>query len=93
MDDDHVFGKLNSLPVQFVVHQENVAGLLRQRIFAALQGIVESLGHLKKIIASSDDVPLCSYFKFIQQWHQLVEHFSDASTHSRGVDHLHRLTL
>jgi len=93
VNHDKVFGELDALAILLVMHQKDIASLLREVVLAALERIVEGLGHLEEIISSGDDVPVCINFQFFQQRNQLVEHFGDTAPHSGGVDHLHRLAF
>src|SRR5712692_6048314 len=93
MNDDHILRKLHALPVLFVVGQEYLLCGSRQLIFAAVQGIVESLGHLEKIVPSCNDIPVGGNFEFAQQGNETIQHFGHSATDSGGVNHLHCLSL
>src|SRR6202795_1293036 len=93
MNDDHILGKLHALPILFVVGQEYLLGRSRQMVFGTVQGIVESLGHLEKIVPSCNDIPVGGNFEFAQQGNETIQHFGHSATDSGGVDHLHCLSL
>jgi hypothetical protein len=93
MNHDDIFGKLDALAILLVVHQKNVASVLREFVIAALKRIVERFRDLEEVAPSRDDVPVGRYFQFIEQGNQSIEHLGDSSAHSGGVHHLHRLAL
>ncbi len=90
---DNVLGKLDSLAILLVVHQENIASMLRESVIAALKRIVESLGHFEEVVASGDDFPIGLDLNLIEQRDQLIEHLGDSATHGGGIYHLHRFAL
>ncbi len=93
MNHDHIFEKLHAPAVLLVVHQENVAGLLRKFVVAALKRIVEGFGNLKEIIASGDDLPVSRHFDFVEKRNELIEHLRDSPADRGGVHHFHRLAF
>ena len=66
MNHEKIFRKLNALAILLVMHQKNIASLLRQVVLAALQRIMEGLSHLEEVIPSGDDIPVRIYLHFIQ---------------------------
>jgi ABC-type molybdate transport system ATPase subunit len=66
MNYDDIFGELHALPVLLVMHEENVTRMLSKFVLAALQGIVEGLGHLEEVVASGDDFPVGIHLYLIQ---------------------------
>ena len=66
VNHDEIFIEGHPLAVLFGVQHKDVARLLRQRKFAAVQSIVEPLSHFEKIISAGDDIPGGLDFEFIQ---------------------------
>src|SRR4030081_2370637 len=93
MNPNHVLWKLDERRVLFVVSQEYLLCGSCQLIFAAVQGIMESLRDLEKIVSSRNHIPMGSNFKFPKQGNETIQHLSHSSTNSGGVDHLHCLPL
>src|SRR3979411_2498134 len=93
MDHDHILCELHAMPILFVVGQEYLLGGSRELIFAAVQGIMESLRNLEEIVSSRDHIPVGGTFEFSEQGNETIQHFGHASTDSGGVDHLHCLSL
>ena len=58
VDHNEVLVKLHALAVLLVVHQENVASVLRQVVLAALQRIVKCLGDFEEVVSSGDHIPM-----------------------------------
>jgi hypothetical protein len=93
MNHNHVFGKVHPLLIFLVAPQKSVPRGLCQFVIAALERIMEGFGNLEEIISPRDDFPAGLDLEFIQQRHQLVEHFGDPTTYRCGVDHFHRLAF
>src|SRR5216684_65212 len=62
-------------------------------VFAAVQGIMESLGHFEEIVPSCNNIPMRGDFKFTQQGNETIQHFGHASADGGGVDHFDRPAL
>src|ERR1700682_2459662 len=80
MNDDHILRELHALPILFVVSQEYLLCRSRQLVFAAVQGIMESLRNLEEIVSSGDHIPVGRNFEFSQQGNETIQHFSHSST-------------
>ena len=93
MDDDYVFIKLHTLAILLVVVEENFLCLASEMVFAAMQGVMKSLGYFKEIVAAGNYVPMGDDAQFDDQRNEAIEHFSDAAAHGRRVHHFDAFTL
>src|SRR5262249_57626492 len=59
----------------------------------AVEWVVEGIGDFKKIVASSNDLPLGRYFELVEQRNQPVEYLRHSSSDRSGVHHLYGLSL
>ena len=58
-----------------------------------MQGVMEGLGDFIEVVAAGDDFPADGEPQLLKDGDQPVEHFGHASSHGRGVHHLHRAHL
>ena len=87
--NDHEFGierKVGAIPL--VVGEKNLKILGLVEIRLAVQGIVEGLGNLKKILAALHHVPFDVDFQLFRERHQPVQNFRDAPANGGGINHL-----
>ena len=74
--------------IAFAVSEKNFEILRAGVIRRAVQGIVEGLGNLKKILAAHHHVPFDVDFQLFRERHQPVQNFRDAPANGGGINHL-----
>src|SRR5579862_2423651 len=93
MDDDYIFIKLDSFAVLLVVLEENFLRFAGEVVFTPVQGVMKSFRDFKKIVASSDYIPMGDDTQFDDQRNEAVKHLGNAATHSGRVHHFDALAL
>ena len=79
--------------ILFVVPEKNLEALVGQVIRPAVQRVVESLRHRKKVVAAGHHVPANGEIELQDQRHNAIQHFGHAAAHRGRIHHLNRPSL
>src|SRR5579872_1698427 len=75
--------KLQPLPIHFIGGKKNLEIFPSRHVGSAVQGVMKSLRHFKKILAPGNNVPPRTKSEFVHERNQAIQNLSHSPTHGR----------